>query len=199
MQNAKRGLLQNLGQLFDGGSQSLAARIVGISEGTRTIDGEKTIDYDQHIDPGNNVRNIGSFSYQAHQGGANTGEDADKLWNAKLRQQIPKYQQAMQSAKLDPNDPRLLFNFLDLYTQAPVAAVGKGGFLDQIAVIAKIAAVTKISLLQIVQARVDSYYDPDTKKLDAPGFGNDVTKLRADQKRRAIAVQTGIDHYKISL
>ena len=50
--------------IFEDGSNSLVARTVGSAEGTRQSDGEHTQAYYGHVDPGNGVWNLGTFSYQ---------------------------------------------------------------------------------------------------------------------------------------
>jgi hypothetical protein len=40
----------------------------------------------------------------------------------------------------------------------------------------------------VLDWRVAAYHDPVTEKLDAPGFGNNLERLIADQSRRTQAV-----------
>jgi muramidase (phage lysozyme) len=171
--------------LFGGGSQSLAARIIGMSEGTRTADGGFTDAFQGHTDPGNGAHNMGSFSYQH---GASTPEEADRAELEVLQSQYKNYEKAASAAGLDPNDPRLAMNFLDLYVQAPLAATGEGGFLDQLPTIAK----QGISDESILSARIESYKDPSTGQFDAPGLGNDLGQITHDQQRRMDRVKDGI-------
>lgn len=178
--------IASIDSAFEGGSQSLIARAVGTSEGNRTPDGGFNSSYKGHTDPGNGVANIGSFSYQVHQGGASTPEEADALWLNRLKQQMPNYAQKVQAAGLDPNDGRLLANFTDLYTQAPAAAVGQGGFLDRLGEIKAAGG----SYEAILQARLNSYRNPSSGALDAPGFGNSLERLTADQQRRMQALES---------
>lgn len=178
--------IASIDSAFEGGSQSLIARAVGTSEGNRTPEGGFTESYKGHTDPGNGVANIGSFSYQVHQGGASTPEEADALWLNRLKEQMPNYAAKVQAAGLDPNDGRLLANFTDLYTQAPAAAVGAGGFLDRLGEIKAAGG----SYDAILQARLNSYRNPSTGALDAPGFGNSLERLTADQRRRMDALES---------
>lgn len=180
----------DLGSLFEGGSDSTVARVIGISEGTRTESGGFTDAYGGHTDPGNAAHNMGSFSYQ---GGASSPEAADAAWLSQLRDVLPQFVNEAKAAGLDPNDPRLLFNFLDLYTQSPAAATAVGGFLDQLPTIAS----QGVSDESILNARVQSYYDP-SGRLDAPGLGNDPNRVRADQSRRLQAVNSGLSANNLS-
>lgn len=179
----------DLDAFFKGGSNSPAAVVVGTSEGNRTPQGGFTASYKGHTDPGNGARNIGSFSYQVKQGGATTPQQADALWNQKLAAQMPAYQKAAKEAGLDPNNARLAANFADLYTQAPLAATGRGGFLDQMKTMARNGGPTPDNILA---ARMKSYVDPSTGRLDAPGFGNSPDRLRADQQRRMGALDSAL-------
>jgi hypothetical protein len=77
-------------RLFEGGSDSLVARAVGSAEGTRTPEGHRNPAYYGHVDPGNGVWNLGSFSYQH---GASSPEEADAKQLARLRQQAQVLQQ----------------------------------------------------------------------------------------------------------
>lgn len=174
---------------FSGGSNSVAARVVGVSEGTRLPGGGFTDAWGGHPDPGNGAWNIGSFSYQQHQGGASTPEEADVLWNQRSKEIFSEFETAARNAGLDSTNLSLAMNFLDLYGQSPLAATGQGGFLDQLPKVAQ----RGLSEESILQARLDSYIDPSTGRLDAPGFGNDPNALRADQQRRMTAVKTGIE------
>jgi murein DD-endopeptidase MepM/ murein hydrolase activator NlpD len=177
--------LPGVASAFEGGNQSLIARAVGHSEGNRSVSGGFTGSYNGHTDPGNGASNIGSFSYQTQQGGASTPEEADQLWLNRLQSQMPAYEAAAKAGGYDPADPRLLTNFTDLYTQSPLAATGSGGFLEQIA-----KGGGNNSYDSILQARLQSYRNPTTGSLDAPGFGNSLSALTADQNRRMQALES---------
>ncbi len=178
-------ILAEVAKAFEGGSNSLIARAVGHSEGNRTTEGGFNGSYKGHIDPGNSAYNIGSFSYQVKQGGASTPEQADELWMGKLKAEMPKYEAAAKAAGLNPADSRLLANFCDLYTQSPLAATAKGGFLDRMGEIAK----GNSSYEAIIAARVNSYRNPGSGAIDAPGFGNSESRLKTDQDRRMSALE----------
>ena len=156
---------------------------MGTSEGTRTADGGKTSAYGGHTDPGNARHNIGSFSYQH---GAATGEEADRKWLAELRRVSPGYEDAAKKAGLDPGDALLAAAFMDLYTQSPRAATADGGFLDQLASLAK----KEVTSTNIIDARVESYRIPGTNRCG--GVGGSWEKTRADQTRRVEALVTAL-------
>jgi hypothetical protein len=147
-------------------NDSVVSHIVGYSEGNRTMSGGYTLSFNGHKDPGNAARNLGSFSYQG--GGAVDGFAADKIWLERLRTVERKYSNLNRS-KL------FWLNFYDLYTQSPLAAID---------------FMTLHFSKPILSARVASYYDPKTGKLDAPGFGNNLNRVIADQKRRCEAVES---------
>ena len=65
----------SLQKFFEGGGDSLVAKSVGSAEGTRTPSGGYTRAYYGHVDPGNGVWNLGSYSYQH---GAVSPQEADK-------------------------------------------------------------------------------------------------------------------------
>lgn len=70
--------------MFEGDEHSLVAIAIGSAEGTRTPEGNKTSAYYGHIDPGNGVWNLGSFSYQH---GAASPEAADQQQLKQLQAQ----------------------------------------------------------------------------------------------------------------
>lgn len=76
----------------------------------------------------------------------------------------------------------------DVYTQSEAACLLEGGFLDQLKNNMPASGVLNVETL--TKMRVNSYYDPKTGKLDAPGFGNNTGRVQADQKRRTEAVLT---------
>lgn len=99
---------------------------------------------------------------------------------------LPRFLGALQTSKADASDVLKLWVIAcDVYTQSEAACLLKGGFLDRVA---SIKAGWNIDVKTITELRLLSYFDPDTNKLDAPGFDNDVEKVRADQMRRTEAV-----------
>lgn len=109
-------------QLFSGYGSSLAARVIGMAEGTRTASGGFTKGYYGHGDPGNGAWNVGSFSAQGGLNVGNNPEASDKAVIDKLlRPQFLDLQRQAQrlGVKLTP---KLLFNYFDAYNQSPLAA-----------------------------------------------------------------------------
>ncbi len=172
------------------GSDELVAIAVGFSEGNRTLNGGKNTSFFGHIDPGNKKRNVGSFSSQVHIHNTGDPEEADALWLNKLGNELlPRYRQAALQADLDPDLAFLWLSACDLYVQAPLAATGTAGLLDRLS-----SDLDKgtLSFEAMVQARVNSFIDPKTGKLDAPGFGNNPARLKDDQIRRSRALELAI-------
>lgn len=112
--------------LFEGGTYSLVARIVGHAEGTRTAEGHRTRAYYGHVDPGNGVWNLGSFSYQ-HCNSLCTPEEADDRQLQRLRNQTALLQQRAAAYGLSLSLEAKL-NGIDLANQAPLAALDRGGY-----------------------------------------------------------------------
>jgi hypothetical protein len=169
-------------KLLEGGVDSPVAICVGTSEGTRTPDGRKTAAWAGHVDPGNGAHNQGSFSYQHS---AASPKDADLQQIKKLRDVLlPKFLKALPNGWLkEKSHFQILFLVAaDLFTQSEIACISKGGFLDHFK-IQDIFPPTKL-----IQWRVMSYIDPTTGELDAPGFSNNLERLKADQRRRTEAV-----------
>jgi hypothetical protein len=170
MHLATTALEQALLEMLAGGSDSLIAIAVGCAEGTRSKDGSKTKAWSGHIDPDNGVKNQGSFSYQ-HAG--STPELADLAQIEKLKNVLlPAFLRAGLICRTH------FAIACDVFTQSELACLGDGGLLEQL----------KSTPNDLIGARVRAYYDPSTGKLDAPGFGNDLGRLRADQERRTKAV-----------
>jgi hypothetical protein len=169
--------------LLQGGSDSIVAIAVGCAEGTRTADGGKTAAWYGHTDPGNGAKNQGSFSYQ-HE--AKSPEDADILQIQKLTDVLlPQFLVNVDAVNLPEKGMLQLFLIAcDVYTQSELACTGRGGFLWHFR---SIPLKTRVDLT-VIDWRVESYFDLDTLKLDAPGFGNNLERLKADQARRTEAV-----------
>jgi hypothetical protein len=183
-------LQQNLLYMLSGGTNSLIAIAVGTAEGTRSPDGRFTAAYYGHTDPGNGARNQGSFSYQ---GQANSPQEADV-------KQIEKFKTVLLSAYLKALGDRTDINLkthrqlwaiaCDCFTQSEVATIGEKGFLE----LAKEGFEERFVQLyqEIRRWRYLSYFDPVTGRLDAPGFNNELPRLRRDQERRTEAVLRAI-------
>jgi hypothetical protein len=174
--------------IFEGGSQSLVAHTVGSAEGTRQWDGERTRAYYGHQDPGNGVWNLGTFSYQ-HE--ASSPEDADEKQIKRLKHQgfQLEEQAARQGIQLSLVEK---LNGLDLANQAPLAALGKGGYVERLAQAQRLALQGEDA---IAWARTRAYLDPDTKSWDAPGLGNNLSSISQDQARRMSAIEKALRAY----
>lgn len=152
----------------------LACRI-GRAEGTRDGNCAPTWAYWGHTDPGNGAANLGSFSYQH---GASSPEEADQKQQDKLNafraelntQAIRKFGKPL---SLDG-----AIAALDLFNQSEAAG---RDFVKQLPT----ATPTKE---QIITARSQTYINPATGQLDAPGLGNNEREVKADQTRRTEAL-----------
>ncbi len=111
--------------IFAGGSDSLVARTVGHAEGTRTADGNKTHAYYGHVDPGNGVWNLGSFSYQH---GAKSPEEADEKQLKRLQGQADVIRQKADAHGMNLSLEEEL-NAIDLANQSPLAALSTPGYV----------------------------------------------------------------------
>ncbi|MEP0915420.1 hypothetical protein NC981_01205 [Leptolyngbya sp. DQ-M1] len=176
-------------ELFEGGSDSLVAKAVGSAEGTRTPDGSKTWAYKGHVDPGNGVWNVGSFSYQH---GADSPDDADRRQLARLRNQYAAIERHAISAGLRLGLEEQL-NGIDLANQAPLAALEEGGYVDRLR-----QAYTEglRGSEAVLHARTYSYLDPRTNQWDAPGLGNNYYSIKRDQARRQDAIYQAIQSHQ---
>lgn len=176
---------QPIGDLFTGGPDSLVAKAVGSAEGTRTPTGGYTSAYYGHVDPGNGVWNLGSFSYQH---GANSPADADKKQLRRLQRQTTELRRQAQTQAFSLSLLEEL-NGIDLANQAPLAALDRG----YITWLAMAKRQPMDSQSQIVWARTKAFLDPDTGAWDAPGLGNHWDAIYRDQQRRYDAILRTIE------
>jgi hypothetical protein len=173
-------------QLFHGGANSLVARAVGSAEGTRRPDGSKNRAYYGHVDPGNKVWNLGSFSYQH---GASSPEEADRkqLRRLKFQYQVIADQATRRNIELTPAEQ---LNAIDLANQAPLAALPEhGGFVDRLLEARQKGLPPGEAILS---ARVNTYRNPRTDLWEAPGLGNTEGSIRRDQARRQEAIASAM-------
>lgn len=171
-----------LHQIFAGGSDSLVARAVGNAEGTRTPDGGKTRAYYGHVDPGNGVWNLGSFSYQH---GARSPAEADEKQLRRLQMQAKQLRKKA-AAKGISLSLEAELNGLDLANQSPRAALTQGGYVERLRQAYQRGLKGADAVLW---ARVQSYRNPDTQRWQAPGLGNREGSITRDQERRLQAVR----------
>ncbi|MEL7223307.1 MAG: hypothetical protein AAGL17_00255 [Cyanobacteria bacterium J06576_12] len=175
--------------IFEHGTHSLVARTVGSAEGTRQADGRRTQAYYGHTDPGNGVWNLGTFSYQ-HE--ATSPEDADERQLQRLKRQgIELESQASQMGVTLSLEEKL--NGLDLANQAPLAALDRGGYIERLAQAKRLQMKGDEAILW---ARTHAYIDPDTRRWNAPGLGNNVHSISEDQSRRIDAISAAMKAYK---
>ena len=177
--------------MFEGGSGSLVAHTVGSAEGTRYRNGKKTRAYYGHTDPGNGVWNLGTFSYQ-HE--ATSPEDADRKQLKRLKRQGDQLQQQAQLHGLQLSLKEKL-NGLDLANQAPLAALGEGGYIERLAQAYRLQMRDDEA---IAWARTRAYIDPNTKTWNAPGLGNNLRSISQDQERRMAAIEEAMSAYEHS-
>ncbi|GAB4373597.1 MAG: hypothetical protein Kow00121_17000 [Elainellaceae cyanobacterium] len=178
----------SLDTIFAGDSESLVAVAVGSAEGTRTPDGGRNSAYHGHVDPGNGVWNLGSFSYQH---GADSPEQADAKQLARLRSQAETILQKAASKGIELTLEEKL-NGIDLANQAPKAALDQQGYIDWLAEARKQGLTGSDAILW---ARVQSFIDPYTKTWDAPGLGNSEDRITHDQERRMLQIAKAIATY----
>jgi hypothetical protein len=173
--------------LFTGNSDSLVARTVGHAEGTRNPDGSRTSAYYGHIDPGNGVWNLGSFSFQHCNEPAyacSTPEAADAHQLRRLQSQTQQLEARSAALQL-PLSVEEALNGIDLTNQAPLAVLSKPGYPEYLSQAKQRGLRGQNAILE---ARVWSYWNPATGTWDAPGLGNQEDSIRHDQHRRMLAI-----------
>ena len=153
--------------------------MIGVAEGTRTPNGGYTKAYYGHTDPGDGFSNRGTVS-----GGRESGaspEMVDQRWMGTLTSVQQKMRPSLIVMGLMPGTQgynRVMFNLMDLTVQSPAAAQDFAGKLIEV----REAGWT---IEAIAKARADSFINPATGRLDAPGFGNNYQNLIKDQRSRA--------------
>ncbi|MFM7472172.1 MAG: hypothetical protein ACKO5P_11795 [Nodosilinea sp.] len=178
-----------IGDLFNGNNNSLVARAIGSAEGTRTTTGDRTAAYYGHIDPGNGVWNLGTFSYQ-HGAASPTEADARQLRRLKTQTQILQARATQLGLSLSLEET---LNGIDLANQSPLAAIGRVGYVERLA---EARALGHSGMDAIVVARTRSYINPNTQRWNAPGLGNSQASITRDQRRRARAVSHALLAYQ---
>ena len=179
-------------------SQTPIYRAIGLAEGTIGANGQPTDAYFGHGDPGNGALNRGFASYQVFQhprGNALTAPEADRVQADRLAAQWPTIDAALTRAGFAPGPVRNLVaaNALDAWNQSPATQGGRYGLLNpaQLSKLkAELAAGTN-PVDAVTSWRAESY-QTDSGRLDAPGLGNSMSRVRADQGRRAAAVAQGL-------
>jgi hypothetical protein len=173
-------LQEQAGRLF-ASSDSLGTIALGAAEGTRTHDGQKTVLWYHHTDPGNGALNKGTFAWQL---GAANAEEADAKGLARIQQEaIPSLLQAAQQQQVGM-DIETLIQGADLWNQSPDAGAGFVQNFKQC-----LAQNLPNGEDTLLCARLASFYHPETGELEAGGFGGDLERLEEDQKRRIQVIQ----------
>jgi hypothetical protein len=152
---------------------------IGAAEGTRTLMGGITSLYWGHRDPANGVTNLGTFSYQH---GAKDARQADFIQLNRLQQQIADIQLQARESGVELSSLELVAA-ADLTNQSPEAGYAYISNLKQ----AYDRGFRGIEAL--LEARMQSFVNPQTQDLDAAGFSNNWQKLRQDQLRRLSKLQ----------
>ncbi|MGB3237122.1 MAG: hypothetical protein WBB29_02430 [Geitlerinemataceae cyanobacterium] len=152
---------------------------IGAAEGTRTFEGEVTSEYWGHRDPANGVTNLGTFSYQH---GAGDARQADSIQLDRLQQQMADIQRQAQESGVVLSSLELVAA-ADLTNQSPAAGYAYIPNLKQ----AYDRGFHGIEAL--LEARMQSFVNPQTQNLDAAGFSNNWQRLRQDQLRRLSKLQ----------
>jgi hypothetical protein len=153
--------------------------MVGVAEGTRTASGGYTKAYYGHSDPGDGSWNRGTVS-----GGRGTNASpqmVDRRWMGTLTNVQQRMRGSLIGNGLKPGTAgfnRVMFNLIDLTVQSPAAARDFAGKLPEI-------KQKGWTVEAIAKARADSFINPATGRLDAPGFGNNYQRLFKDQRSRA--------------
>ncbi|MBD1909734.1 MULTISPECIES: hypothetical protein [unclassified Leptolyngbya] len=164
-------------------TNSVGAIAIGMAEGTRTIEGDRTSAWQSHVDPANEAINQGTFSWQ---GNAISARHADQqAINHIQTTVIPSLLEdgAQQGVMLNP---RLLIQGVDLWIQSPAAGTA---FISNLK---NCQRQNKPQHSIILCARVRSYYDSQTGELDASGFNNNPDLLVQDQLRRIRKVEQAV-------
>jgi hypothetical protein len=179
----------SLDVLFQNDSYSIVATAVGSAEGTRTPDGGRTWAFQGHVDPGNGVWNLGTFSYQH---GASSPDEADRKQLERLKGQAQTLRRAAQERGITLTLEEEL-NGIDLANQSPRAALSRGGYMDRLKEAHDIGLRGSDAVLW---ARTRSFLDPDTNRWNAPGLGNTTRGVTNDQDRRIRAIARAIEAHQ---
>ena len=154
---------------------------IGNAEGTKNDDCSPNPAYFGHIDPGNGAANLGAFSYQH---GASSPEEADAKQLERLRKAEADLQQQAVDKFGQPLSKAALASALDLWNQAPLAG---DDFVMRL-------STADPSPQEIIEARSQAFIGPDG--LDAPGLGNSMDNVEADQRRRTEEALSTLDYLK---
>ncbi len=149
--------------------------------------GGYTSAFQGHVDPGNGVWNLGTFSYQH---GAASPEEADRKQLQRLKRQATQIRQRASRASISLGLEEEL-NGIDLANQSPLAALGEPGYAEWLAEAYDKGYRGRDAILW---ARVMGYWDVRRGRWNAPGLGNTEPSIRRDQSRRMEAIARAIEH-----
>jgi peptidoglycan hydrolase-like protein with peptidoglycan-binding domain len=171
---------------------------IGLAEGTINRNGQPNSAYFGHGDPGNGALNRGFGSYQVQQhpkGEALTAPEADRVQADRLAGQWNRIDKALNEAGFKPGPTRDLIaaNALDAWNQAPLTFEDRYGLMNkqQLAELKQKVDSGTSPRDAIVDWRAQSYRD-NSGRLDAPGLGNSMERVREDQARRIDAIAEGL-------
>ena len=153
--------------------------MVGVAEGTRTASGGYTKAYYGHRDSGDGNWNRGTVS--GGRGSNASPQMVDQRWMGMLTNVQQRMRGPLMASGLEPGTAgfnRVMFNLIDLTVQSPAAARDFAGKLPEM-------KQKGWTVEAIAKARADSFINPETGRLDAPGFGNNYQRLFKDQRSRA--------------
>lgn len=152
---------------------------IGAAEGTRTVTGEKTAIYWGHFDPANRARNQGTFSYQHEASGP---KDAD--W--KQLKRIHGYIEEIQEQAAEHG---IFLSTLELVAGVDLANQAPATIEDYVQHLHYCQRQGLQGAEAVLKARMQSFVNPKTNRLEAGGLGNSWETLKADQSRRLKEIQ----------
>lgn len=159
-------------------SDELLKCAIGSAEGTVNDDCSPNTHYWGHVDPGNGAANLGAFSYQH---GASSPQEADQKQIQRLRNAEQEIQAQARAKWGRSLSKAALVSALDLWNQAPLAGQD----------FVKHLPTPDPTEQEIIEARAQSFVGPNG--LDAPGLGNNISRVKADQERRTKEVMEVIE------
>ena len=169
---------------FDGGSGNVMRRVIGMAEGNRTADGGYTDHANGHTDPGNGAYNIGSYSAQ---GNLNDGtiEGSDRRVEEELlKPRVQRLFEAADKAGVQVT-AQVLFAYLDLANQAPLAADGDASGRGFLGLLPELRG-RETDIESILELRVEAFKNDNTGNYETTFASRE--DLKRDQRRRLDAI-----------
>jgi hypothetical protein len=188
--------------IFDGGPQdSIVAHCIGAAEGTRTAHGGYNRAYKGHVDPGNQVWNLGTYSYQH---GASSPAEADRKQFERLQGQAAIQEDQAYALGLEMTLEERLQG-LDLANQSPTSGLGSRNRPRSRGYIALLVDAKQLGMggktiirdgeampRDIDWARTSSYIDLEANQWTSTGLGATEWETERDQRRRMLACRRAI-------